>query len=50
MLLKDKKKRKPKIIERDKIVYLEDEMDELFEMYPKSFDSKVNLCKCTCKT
>ena len=34
------KENKTKIIEKDKIVYLEDEIDELFEIYPKSFTSQ----------
>ena len=29
-----------KTIEKHKIVYLEDEIDKLFEMYPNSFDKK----------
>ena len=28
------------MIEKDEIVYLEDKIDELFEMYPNSFDKK----------
>ena len=31
------KENKPKIIEKGKIVYLGDKVDELFEMYPESF-------------
>ena len=34
------KENKTKIIEKDKIVYLEDEIDELIEIYPKSFTSQ----------
>ena len=30
--------------EKDKILYLEDGIDQLFEAYSKSFDKKVNLC------
>ena len=29
-----------KMVEKDEIVYLEDKIDELFEMYPNSFDKK----------
>ena len=32
------------MVEKDEIVYLEDEIDELFEMYPNSFDKKVKFC------
>ena len=34
------KENKPKIVEKDKIVYLEDKINKLFETYPKSFTSK----------
>ena len=30
---------KPKITEKNKIMYLDDKIDELFEMYPRSFTS-----------
>ena len=33
-------KNKKKIIEKDKIAYLKDKIDELFEMYPNSFTSQ----------
>ena len=32
-----------KTVERDNIVYLEDKIDKLFEMYPKSFNSKCEI-------
>ena len=32
------------MVEKDEIVYLENKIDELFEMYPSSFDNKVKLC------
>ena len=32
------------IVEKDEIVYLEDKIDELFEMYPNSLDKKIKLC------
>ena len=35
---------KLKTIEKDKIVYLREKIDELFEIYPKSFEKKVKLC------
>ena len=35
---------KLKMVEKDEIVYLEDRIDELFEMYPYSVDKKVKLC------
>ena len=38
--IKKQKKNKLKTIEKDKIVYLRDEIDELFEIYPNSFDKK----------
>ena len=42
--IEKQKENKLKTIEKDKIVYLEDKTDELFEMYPNSFDKKVKLC------
>ena len=42
--IEKQKKNKLKTIENDKTVFLRDEIDELFEMYPNSFDKKVNLC------
>ena len=36
--IEKQKENKPKINETDKIVYLKDKIDELFEMYPKSFN------------
>ena len=38
--IKDQKENKPKIIEKDKIVYLKNEIDELFKMYPTSFTNQ----------
>ena len=35
--IEKQKENKPKIIENDEIVYLEDKIDELFEKYPNSF-------------
>ena len=35
--IKRQNENKPKIIEEDEIVYLKDKIDELIEMYPKSF-------------
>ena len=32
---------KLKMVEKDEIVYLEDKIDELFEMYPNSLDKKM---------
>ena len=40
MQLKNKIENKLKIIEKDKIVCLDHKMDELFEMYPKSFNNQ----------
>ena len=37
--MEKQKENKPKIIEKDKIVYLEHKINKLFEMYPKSFTS-----------
>ena len=34
------KENKLKMVEKDEIVYLEDKIDELFAMYPNSFDKK----------
>ena len=34
------KENKPKVIEKEKKVYLEDETGKFFEMYPKSFTSQ----------
>ena len=41
--IKKQKENKPKTIEKDKLVYLKNKTDELFEMYPKSFTSKRKL-------
>ena len=38
--IEKQKKNKLKIVEKDEIVYLEDKIDELFKMYPNSFDKK----------
>ena len=38
--IEKKKGNKLKMVEKDEIVYLEDKIDELFEMYAKSFDKK----------
>ena len=39
-IIEKQKENKLKTIEKDKIVYLEDKIDELFKMYSKSFDSQ----------
>ena len=38
--IEKQKENKPKITEEDKIVYLKDEINKLFEMYSKSFTSQ----------
>ena len=38
--IEKRKENKLKMVEKDQIVYLEDKIDELFEMYPKSFTSQ----------
>ena len=37
--MEKQKENKPKIIEKDKIVYLNHKINKLFEMYPTSFTS-----------
>ena len=32
------------MVKKDKIVYLEDKINELFEMYPDTFGKKVKIC------
>ena len=38
--IEKRKENKLKMVEKYQIVYLEDKIDELFEMYPKSFNSQ----------
>ena len=38
--IEKQKENKLKMVEKDEIVHLEDKIDELFEMYPISFDKK----------
>ena len=42
--IEKQKENKPKMVEQYEIAYLEDNIDELFELYPNSFDKKVRLC------
>ena len=38
------------MVEKDEVVYLEDKIDDLFEMYPNSFvEKKLTSVKYTCK-
>ena len=42
--IEKQKENKLKMVAKDEIVCLEDKIDELFEMYPNSFDKKAKLC------
>ena len=42
--IEKQKENKLKMVEQYEIAYLEDNIDELFELYPNSFDKKVRLC------
>ena len=38
--IEKQKENKLKMVEKDEIVYLEDKIDQMFEIYPNSFDTK----------
>ena len=42
--IEKQKENKLKMVAKDEIVCLEDKIDELFEMYPNSFDKKAKVC------
>ena len=42
--IEKQKEKKLKMVEKDELVYLEDKIYELFEMYPYSLDKNLKLC------
>ena len=48
-VIEKRKENKPKTIEKDKVVYLKDKIDRLFEMYRNSFVEKVELLNTLAK-